>query len=718
MQSVRRCRLPASFAFWRLMLRVIAPKATCRIPALAEGNRSRFRPASAEVKKCHQRHSPDRWRRYPCRRHQTCCYSSQSPPSLSPSAAPPSPMASELAAPQAELSERDGPRYEYAPFSDGCSIRILTLEPGVGGEPLTGSLEFESLDARPEFEAISYVWGSGTRSAQMRCDGRPLPMTSSIRDALRRMRHPDRPRRLWADQVCINQDDVAERSQQVNLMNRIFKGARHVLVWLGPDRDGFARAAVETVHRLHGVFTDEEKHGAFQQAHSEGLEQQDGHAWVPLSKLTKLPWFGRIWIVQEIGTATPATLHWGDEELDWEVLSSVADVLNLKFHYLRSRFRVLTPSIRYLYRRFTRRIDDEGMSLGDCPVTDNRANFIYQLQRARHLQAGDPRDHVYAFLGHFSKCAGSPALVEIKADYSRPVKDVFYDLAIRELEGTDSLLLLSTCYEVPALSLRIQEKDLGLPSWVPDWRRPARHMLRPTIKWAAGDSLPRLRIDAPRGRLHIRGLRVDTLDCVSWIFYGGAFGIWHGPSARLPLEALWRDMCGHGDARFGLERRCSATNGDAAFLALTQTLSNSSAGFVVPANQCLADGAAYLVRALGSRAAKVVTPELQQIAAGGDAFRWCHKATLATRNRRFAITASKGSYVIGPGEMLPGDVVVALYGGTTPFILRRVGGETEIGEEKEEDATWKLIGECYVYGVVDGEALAREGAQDEEFVIV
>ncbi|KAL8365319.1 hypothetical protein RB595_004224 [Gaeumannomyces hyphopodioides] len=717
MQPLRRYPLPTSLLFWRLMLGVIAPKATCTLPVL-EGNRSRFRPAPAEVKKYHQHHRLDRRRRYPYPRHQTCCYSSQSPSSLSCSAAPPSLMASEPRAPQAELDEHYGSRYEYVPFGDSCSIRILTLEPGVGDEPLVGSLEFESLDARPDFEAISYVWGAGTRSAEMRCDGRPLSMTRSIHDALRCMRHPARPRRLWADQVCINQDDLAERSQQVNLMNQIFKGARHILVWLGPDRDGFARAAVAMVHHLHGVFTDEEKHREFQRAHSEGLQQQDGDAWVPLSKLTKLPWFGRIWIVQEIGTATPATLHWGDEELDWEVLSSVVDVLNLKYHHLRSRFHVLTPSIRYLYRRFVQRIDDDGTSPGYCSVTGSRASFVYQLQRARHLQAGDPRDQVYAFLGHFSKYTGSPALAEIKADYSRPVKDIFYDLAIRELEGTDSLLLLSACYQVPALPRRIRETDLGLPSWVPDWRRPALHMLSSPVEWAAGDSLPRLRVDAARGRLYIRGLRVDSLDFTSWTFQGNAFGIHRAHLSRPPLEILWRDACGHGDAQFSLERRCSATNGDAAFLALTQTLSNAGGGFVVPADKCLADGAAYLVRTLGPRAAELVTPELQQIAARGDAFQWCHKATLVTRNRRFAITVSEGRYVIGPGEMMPGDVVVVLYGGATPFVLRRVGRETETGEEKEEDATWKLIGECYVHGIMDGEVLVRKGAEEEEFVIV
>jgi hypothetical protein len=34
--------------------------------------------------------------------------------------------------------------------------------------------------------------------------------------------------------VCINQNDLIERSQQVSIMRAIYEGARNVLVWLGP----------------------------------------------------------------------------------------------------------------------------------------------------------------------------------------------------------------------------------------------------------------------------------------------------------------------------------------------------------------------------------------------------------------------------------------------------------------------------------------------------
>lgn len=180
--------------------------------------------------------------------------------------------------------------YRYEHFRDSYSIRILTLEPGVGDEPLVGSLKFENLDFSPEYEAISYVWGTEGRCSEILIDGRVLPLTRSIEGALRRMRHASSRRRLWADQICINQDDIAERSQQVSLMNAIYKGAQHVLVWLGPDDNRAAQAAVTMVHYLHGVFTNDEMHDEFRLAHSEELLKQDKSPWVPLAQMTRLQW--------------------------------------------------------------------------------------------------------------------------------------------------------------------------------------------------------------------------------------------------------------------------------------------------------------------------------------------------------------------------------------------------------------------------------------------
>jgi Heterokaryon incompatibility protein (HET) len=41
---------------------------------------------------------------------------------------------------------------------------------------------------------------------------------------------------LWADAICINQDDIDERSFQVAVMGRIFADSKNATVWLGKDQ--------------------------------------------------------------------------------------------------------------------------------------------------------------------------------------------------------------------------------------------------------------------------------------------------------------------------------------------------------------------------------------------------------------------------------------------------------------------------------------------------
>lgn len=186
--------------------------------------------------------------------------------------------------------------FEYGRLKHDGAIRILTLYPGRADEPLVGRLTVEDVNAGVDYEAISYVWGSLDRCAQMVCDGKVLPLTQSIHDALRRMRHPSEPRRLWADQLCINQDDLAERSHQVSLMNTLYKNARRILVWLGNDEQGLAHGAMHMVHHLHDVFEDDKLHEVFRIAHSDGLAKQNQELWVPLSSLTKLPWVSFVYL--------------------------------------------------------------------------------------------------------------------------------------------------------------------------------------------------------------------------------------------------------------------------------------------------------------------------------------------------------------------------------------------------------------------------------------
>jgi len=47
---------------------------------------------------------------------------------------------------------------------------------------------------------------------------------------------------VWADGICINQDDLKERQQQVSMMGDIYRKAARVITYIGPEKDDSSSA--------------------------------------------------------------------------------------------------------------------------------------------------------------------------------------------------------------------------------------------------------------------------------------------------------------------------------------------------------------------------------------------------------------------------------------------------------------------------------------------
>ncbi|KAI7479403.1 hypothetical protein KC357_g4206 [Hortaea werneckii] len=113
-------------------------------------------------------------------------------------------------------------------------IRIILLQPSdEEDDALYADLEIVSLYSKPEYKAISYVWGDPSDTTDMFLNGGKVKITKSLGAALRRFRDSSDLVALWADAVCINQEDFQERSNQVRIMGEIYAAAVQVNVWLG-----------------------------------------------------------------------------------------------------------------------------------------------------------------------------------------------------------------------------------------------------------------------------------------------------------------------------------------------------------------------------------------------------------------------------------------------------------------------------------------------------
>jgi Heterokaryon incompatibility protein (HET) len=130
----------------------------------------------------------------------------------------------------------------YSPLQ-ASYFRILILLPGHDDSIVSCCLEQTSIH-RPniEYEALSYVWGDDTDLHPILCNGKQLSVTRSLWAALRRFRPSQERRTLWADAICINQQDIQERADQIQIMRQIYEGATHVIIWLGEETDSMKRA--------------------------------------------------------------------------------------------------------------------------------------------------------------------------------------------------------------------------------------------------------------------------------------------------------------------------------------------------------------------------------------------------------------------------------------------------------------------------------------------
>lgn len=110
-------------------------------------------------------------------------------------------------------------------------IRLLKLQQGRPEDELKCELIVRSLDTHLSYEAVSYVWGVATQPKFLDCSDGYVQISPNLERALRVIRKRDRSRLVWADQICINQSDTAERSVQVGMMGDIFNQAACVIMW-------------------------------------------------------------------------------------------------------------------------------------------------------------------------------------------------------------------------------------------------------------------------------------------------------------------------------------------------------------------------------------------------------------------------------------------------------------------------------------------------------
>jgi hypothetical protein len=194
--------------------------------------------------------------------------------------------------------------YRSLPPGKG-NIRLLILLPAQEkSAELSCILCAASLNKLPDYEALSYTWGDPKDTSPILLNGQVFHATKTLVSGLRHLRHKEagKVRVLWVDAVCINQTDIMEKNHQVQQMAQIYKVAKSVIVWLGPETNT-THGAVSFI--LEAVQRSNEKHSNFNPDWIADLikDESQTSVFAALKNFFSRPWFKRVWVVQEVALA-------------------------------------------------------------------------------------------------------------------------------------------------------------------------------------------------------------------------------------------------------------------------------------------------------------------------------------------------------------------------------------------------------------------------------
>lgn len=258
-------------------------------------------------------------------------------------------------------------------------------------------------------------------------NGTSCRITTNLESALRHLRTKGYAR-LWVDAVCINQDDKAERSQQLLWMGSIYRRAKEVVAWVG-DEDGSSTTVMESLASLDSSLLV-----------ASSLSNLEFDALVDF---LERPYWRRIWIIQELALAKHTTIQCGTRQMDWTQLVSTLQFSTLR-ESLNKNSSIANAKNLIKFHQDASRIK---------PV-----RFLEALKRSSKTFSTDPRDKVFALLG----LVYDGALYIPVPNYRQSVQDICIGITLSAASTTSTLDI------VPLLGSGC-DNSYGLPSWCPFW---------------------------------------------------------------------------------------------------------------------------------------------------------------------------------------------------------------------------------------------------------
>lgn len=247
-----------------------------------------------------------------------------------------------------ENSVPSGPSLIYESLDPSLQqIRILELDPSPNlKDPITCHLSIVSFRHLPLYECLSYTWGDSEPTDQITINGRRVNVKPNLHSALQYIRLPTTSLIIWIDALCIDQNNLNEKSEQIPMMGEIYIRATRVYAWLGEadrqtdcvfdiltafrDRTKEANFATHldaaeqlSFHRQLFYEIYEEKAGTLPERNDSDDDMlQEEFNW--LRPLYTRPYWQRVWIIQELVLAKSVFVFCGDKSIDLTTFMDLA----------------------------------------------------------------------------------------------------------------------------------------------------------------------------------------------------------------------------------------------------------------------------------------------------------------------------------------------------------------------------------------------------------
>jgi hypothetical protein len=329
--------------------------------------------------------------------------------------------------------------YKYSKLRYPKSIRIIILEPAIMyPDPLRCRFEQDTyVELEAKYEAISYTWGENERSYPLYLgNNRHVLITHNLNRVLRRLRYPEKRRRIWVDAVCIDQDNDEEKAHQIPLMVDIFRSASRVIAWL--DSDGAGTEGITALQRW-----SRHRGKAINQMQPQSLVAQatldeGANNTLPLrlrtiesvQLLLQLPWFNRLWIIQEVVFNLDITLMADNLELSWVRFVGA-------LHSLRDQTAEDIGSFGQAYGAIQLVVDLWKYNSGfqQVEASEQRLGMLRLLTAFQRHGCSDDRDRLFALYSMANDILPTSSLpsankIYMDIDYGSDVKIVFKKFAL------------------------------------------------------------------------------------------------------------------------------------------------------------------------------------------------------------------------------------------------------------------------------------------------